>query len=197
MASFSAISTPDKRARHSPDGCAARTTERSRRHRRRHRAAICPTTRYRRESPRSPRERGSTAESAGLHKQGVDEGARLITAACNRPRARKGYYVVPTIFSDVTNDMTIAQEEILDRAVHHSLRQRRRSDRHRERFQVRTCRRGVGIDGRESVRSCSQNTHGQVSINGGSFNVIAPFGGYRQSGIGASSASMASKSSSK
>src|ERR1700689_3205819 len=45
--------------------------------------------------------------------KGVDEGARIITGGVQPPEGlEKGYYVVPTIFSDVRNDMTIAQEEI-------------------------------------------------------------------------------------
>ena len=45
--------------------------------------------------------------------KGIDEGARLICGGVTPPEGlEKGYYVAPTIFSDVRNDMTIAQEEI-------------------------------------------------------------------------------------
>ena len=45
--------------------------------------------------------------------KGIDEGARIITGGVTPPEGLEaGYYVAPTIFSDVRNDMTIAQEEI-------------------------------------------------------------------------------------
>jgi aldehyde dehydrogenase (NAD+) len=49
----------------------------------------------------------------GLIQKGIDEGARLVAGGPGRPDGlNKGFYVRPTIFADVTNDMTIAQEEI-------------------------------------------------------------------------------------
>jgi aldehyde dehydrogenase (NAD+) len=48
-----------------------------------------------------------------LIQKGIDEGARLITGGLGRPEGfNRGYFVRPTIFADVTNDMTIAKEEI-------------------------------------------------------------------------------------
>ncbi len=48
-----------------------------------------------------------------LIQKGIDEGARLETGGTGRPDGlNAGYYIKPTIFSHVTNDMTIAQEEI-------------------------------------------------------------------------------------
>ena len=44
---------------------------------------------------------------------GIDEGARLVAGGTGRPEGRsEGYFVKPTVFADVTNDMTIAREEI-------------------------------------------------------------------------------------
>ncbi|MEM6423362.1 MAG: aldehyde dehydrogenase family protein, partial [Pseudomonadota bacterium] len=49
----------------------------------------------------------------GLIGQGIDEGARLVAGGIGRPEGlNRGYYVRPTVFADVTNDMTIAREEI-------------------------------------------------------------------------------------
>ena len=49
----------------------------------------------------------------GLIKKGIDEGATLVAGGPGRPEGLdKGYYVKPTVFANVTNDMTIAREEI-------------------------------------------------------------------------------------
>ena len=49
----------------------------------------------------------------GLIKKGIDEGATLVAGGLGRPEGvNKGFYVRPTVFADVTNDMTIAREEI-------------------------------------------------------------------------------------
>merc|ERR1712232_1055497 len=49
----------------------------------------------------------------GYIKKGIDEGARLVTGGPGKPQGLEdGYYVKPTVFADVNNKMTIAQEEI-------------------------------------------------------------------------------------
>jgi aldehyde dehydrogenase (NAD+) len=49
----------------------------------------------------------------GLIQQGIDEGARLVAGGTGRPEGtNRGYFVRPTVFADVSNDMTIAREEI-------------------------------------------------------------------------------------
>ena len=49
----------------------------------------------------------------GLIQKGIDEGATLVVGGTGRPDGLdKGYYVKPTVFANVTNDMTIAREEI-------------------------------------------------------------------------------------
>jgi aldehyde dehydrogenase (NAD+) len=48
-----------------------------------------------------------------LIQKGIDEGARLVAGGVGRPDGlNRGFYVRPTVFADVTNDMTIAREEI-------------------------------------------------------------------------------------
>ena len=48
-----------------------------------------------------------------LIQTGIDEGARLVAGGTGRPEGvNRGFYVKPTVFADVTNDMTIAREEI-------------------------------------------------------------------------------------
>jgi acyl-CoA reductase-like NAD-dependent aldehyde dehydrogenase len=118
--------------------------------------------------------------------KGVDEGARLITGGVQPPEGlEKGYYVVPTIFSDVTNDMTIAQEEIFGPVlciIPYDSEEEAIAIANDSKYGLAG---GVWASTDEKAFEVARKIRtGQVSINGGSFNVIAPFGGYRQSGIG-------------
>ena len=67
-------------------------------------------------SGRADRPASSTPSSAtasrGYIEKGVAEGARLVAGGPDAPAPRQGYYVSPTVFADVTPEMTIAQEEI-------------------------------------------------------------------------------------
>jgi acyl-CoA reductase-like NAD-dependent aldehyde dehydrogenase len=118
--------------------------------------------------------------------KGIDEGATLVAGGTDMPDGRNaGYFVRPTIFSDVTNDMTIAQEEIFGPVL--------------VIIPYDTEQEGIDI-ANDSVFGLSGAVHsgdpekakavarqirtGQVSVNGGAFNVSAPFGGYKQSGNG-------------
>jgi aldehyde dehydrogenase (NAD+) len=59
-----------------------------------------------------------------LIKKGIDEGATLVAGGPGLPEGvNKGFYVRPTIFADVTNDMTIAREEIFGTGADHHRRQ--------------------------------------------------------------------------
>jgi acyl-CoA reductase-like NAD-dependent aldehyde dehydrogenase len=97
----------------------------------------------------------------------------------------RGYRVEPTVFSDVTRDMTIAQEEIFGPAL--SIIP---YDTEEEAIEIANdssyglaC--GVWATTNEKTFEEARTVcTGQVEINGGSFNVIAPFRGYKQSGIG-------------
>jgi aldehyde dehydrogenase (NAD+) len=63
-----------------------------------------------------------------LIKRGIEEGAELVVGGIGRPEGiRKGYFVKPTVFASVENEMTIAREENFRAGpFHHSLRRRRR-----------------------------------------------------------------------
>ena len=122
----------------------------------------------------------------GYIEKGQEEGARLVAGGAEPPEGLdKGYFVRPTVFSDVTSEMTIAQEEIFgpvlaiipyddeDDAI------RIAND------SVYGLAGGVwSADEERAKRVASQIRTGQVEINGGAFNPMAPFGGYKQSGHG-------------
>ena len=122
----------------------------------------------------------------GYIQKGIDEGAKLVTGGTEPPEGlEKGYFVRPTVFSEVTTDMTIAQEEIFGPVL--SI-----LPYDTEEEAVRIANDTVyGLAGAvwsadqahaESV--ARQMRTGQVDVNGGRFNTSAPFGGYKQSGIG-------------
>jgi aldehyde dehydrogenase (NAD+) len=119
-------------------------------------------------------------------RQGIEEGATLVTGGPEQPEGfPRGYYVKPTVFADVRNDMTIAQEEIfgpvlavipyddVDDAV------RIANDT------IYGLHAGVfGPDQDTATKVARRIEAGQVDINGQKFNPLAPFGGYKQSGTG-------------
>lgn len=120
----------------------------------------------------------------GYIEQGVKEGARLVAGGADGPR-EQGYYVRPTVFADVTPEMTIAQEEIFGPVVS-LLRYEDEADA--EAIANGTVYGLAGAvwagDDAEAVAFARRLHTGQVDINGGSFNPLAPFGGYKESGVG-------------
>jgi len=118
--------------------------------------------------------------------KGIDEGATLVTGGTTPPEGRNtGYFVQPTIFSDVKNDMVIAQEEIFGPVLAIIP-----YDTEEEAIEIANDS-IFGLSGavwsgdpERAKRVAKQIRTGQVSVNGGGFNVNAPFGGYKQSGIG-------------
>ncbi|MFD7709049.1 aldehyde dehydrogenase family protein [Streptomyces sp. NPDC059785] len=120
----------------------------------------------------------------GYIEKGVAEGARLVAGGPEAPR-EQGYYVSPTVFADVTPDMTIAQEEIFG-PVLTVLRYEDEEDALR--IANGTVYGLAGAvwagDEAEAVAFARRLDTGQVDINGGRFNPLAPFGGYKQSGVG-------------
>ncbi|WP_181766181.1 aldehyde dehydrogenase family protein [Streptomyces albidus (ex Kaewkla and Franco 2022)] len=122
----------------------------------------------------------------GYISQGVKDGATLVAGGPDAPEGHEqGCYVQPTVFAGVTPEMTIAQEEIFG-PVLSILKYEDVEDA------VRIANGTVyGLAGavwsedeEEAVAFARRLDTGQVDINGGRFNPLAPFGGYKQSGIG-------------
>lgn len=124
------------------------------------------------------------ARVRGYIEKGVAEGARLVAGGPESPR-EQGYFVAPTVFADVTPDMTIAQEEIFG-PVLSVLRYEDEEDALRIANGTVYGLAGAVWAGDESeaVAFARRMDTGQVDINGGRFNPLAPFGGYKQSGVG-------------
>ncbi len=122
----------------------------------------------------------------GYIQKGIDEGAKLLVGGTEPPEGLEvGYFVQPTVFSEVTSDMTIAQEEIFGPVL--SILP---YDTEEEAIRIANdsiygLAGGVwSADQGHAEAVARQLRTGQVDINGGAFNPVAPFGGYKQSGIG-------------
>ncbi|MEU6824637.1 aldehyde dehydrogenase family protein [Streptomyces atriruber] len=126
------------------------------------------------------------ARVRGYIEKGVEEGARIVAGGAESPKDKdKGYYVQPTVFADVTPEMTIAQEEIFGPVVS-IIRYEDEDDALRIANGTVYGLAGAvwAADDAEAVAFARRMDTGQVDINGGSFNPLAPFGGYKQSGVG-------------
>ena len=118
--------------------------------------------------------------------KGIDEGARLICGGVDAPEGfEDGFYVAPTIFSDVRNEMAIAQEEIFGPVlaiIPYDTEEDAIAIANDSTYGLAG---GVWAASDEKAFEVARKLRtGQVEINGGAFNVVAPFGGYKQSGIG-------------
>ncbi len=122
----------------------------------------------------------------GYIKKGIDEGASLLCGGVDPPAGLdKGYYVQPTVFSDVTTTMTIAQEEIFGPVL--AIMPYNSEDEAVIIANDTVYGLSGGVwsgDKTHAERVARRLRTGQVAINGADFNPIAPFGGYKQSGIG-------------
>ena len=117
---------------------------------------------------------------------GLKEGADLL---CGGPEAptelAHGYFVQPTIFGKVTSDMTIAQSEIFG-PVLSIMTYRTEADAIKIANDSRYGLGGAVWSGNKerAMKVAKEMRTGQVDINGGAFNLMAPFGGFKQSGYG-------------
>jgi aldehyde dehydrogenase (NAD+) len=122
----------------------------------------------------------------GYIEKGVAEGARLVTGGSARPAGlTRGCYVEPTVFADVTPDMTVAQEEIFGPVLcllAYSSEEEAVAIANGTRYGLAAAVWSGDQD--HAVAVARQLRAGQVEINGGAFNVAAPFGGFGQSGYG-------------
>ncbi|MBP7342077.1 MAG: aldehyde dehydrogenase family protein [Syntrophaceae bacterium] len=117
---------------------------------------------------------------------GMSEGATLVTGGPEPPEnLPKGYYVKPTLFADVKPDMAIAQEEIFGPVL--CILPYRTED---EAIEIaNNSRYGLSgsvwsADPERANAAARQIRSGQVFINGADFDINAPAGGYKQSGLG-------------
>ena len=117
---------------------------------------------------------------------GIDEGARLLAGGMGKPDGfETGWYVKPTIFADVSNDMRIAQEEIFGPVLVIIP-----FESEEEAIKIANdSPYGLGAylqtgDKERAQRVSKALRAGAVHINGGGFNYGSPFGGYKQSGNG-------------
>jgi acyl-CoA reductase-like NAD-dependent aldehyde dehydrogenase len=122
----------------------------------------------------------------GYIQKGVDEGATLVTGGAEAPEGLdKGFFVRPTVFSNVTRDMTIAKEEIFGPVL--SILP---YDTEEEAIEIANdtiygLAGGVWSGDQERAKKVARQMRtGQVEVNGGGFNLMAPFGGFKQSGHG-------------
>jgi aldehyde dehydrogenase (NAD+) len=122
----------------------------------------------------------------GFIKKGIEEGARLVTGGPEKPEGLdKGFYVKPTVFADVNNDMTIAREEIFGPVL-------TIIPYENEEDAIRIANDTIyGLGGNvwagtkeHGIEVAKKIRTGQISVNGGRYNPLAPFGGYKQSGLG-------------
>jgi aldehyde dehydrogenase (NAD+) len=121
-----------------------------------------------------------------LIEAGVSEGARLVAGGPGRPEGlNRGYYVRPTVFADVTPDMTIAREEIFGPVL--SILAYRDVEEAVAIANDTEYGLAAYVSGGDlaKVREVGSRLRaGQVSLNGAGGDFMAPFGGYKQSGNG-------------
>lgn len=122
----------------------------------------------------------------GLIEAGIKEGATLLAGGLGRPDGlNRGYYVKPTVFADVTNDMTIAKEEIFGPVL--SIMS---FDSEEEAVRIANDT-PYGLtsyvqtgDPERAKRLARQLRAGMIQLNGAGRAPGSPFGGYKQSGNG-------------
>jgi len=122
----------------------------------------------------------------GYIEAGIREGATLVVGGPEQPEGLdKGYYVKPTVFADVMQEMTIAREEIFGPVL---VIMPYKTEEEAIEIANGTV---YGLSGsvwsgdiERARRVAKEIRSGQVFVNGGDFDINAPAGGYKQSGIG-------------
>lgn len=117
---------------------------------------------------------------------GLEEGARLVAGGVEKPAGlEKGAYVRPTIFADVKNSMRIAQEEIFGPVlciIPYETEEEAIAIANDSPYGLSGA---VWAPTVEKAKAVARKVRtGQLALNGGAFNPLAPFGGYKQSGNG-------------
>ncbi|HEV7257926.1 MAG TPA: aldehyde dehydrogenase family protein [Bosea sp. (in: a-proteobacteria)] len=122
----------------------------------------------------------------GYIRKGIEEGARLVTGGEGRPEGRaRGFFARPTVFADVSNDMTIAREEIFGPVLcviayddeDHAIEIANDTE-----FGLHAY--VVGEDVGRARALAGRIDAGRVAINAVLHEPLAPFGGFKESGIG-------------
>ncbi len=118
--------------------------------------------------------------------QAIAEGARLVTGGPEPPEGLpRGYFVRPTVFAEVTPEMTVAREEIFGPVLcvlpfedeEHAIRLANDTT-------YGLAAAVWSADAERAQRVARKIRAGQVAINGGRYNPLAPFGGFKESGLG-------------
>ena len=121
-----------------------------------------------------------------LIQKGIDEGAELVCGGTGKPEAlQTGYYVKPTVFGNVRNDMTIAREEIFGTVLAilpYATEEEAITLANDTEYGLSGC--VYSGDRKHAVAVASKLRTGQIHINGASVDFTAPFGGYKKSGNG-------------
>ncbi len=123
---------------------------------------------------------------SGYIASGIAEGATLVAGGEGMPEGQdKGYFVKPTVFADVTSKMTVFREEIFGPVLTITTYETEEEAIALANDSEYGLSGGVwSNDEDRAMRVARALRTGQVSINGGSFNISAPFGGYKLSGNG-------------
>jgi betaine-aldehyde dehydrogenase len=120
-------------------------------------------------------------------RKGVQEGAQLLAGGAEPPEGAPagGYYVRPTVFGNVKNSMTIAQEEIFGPVLSIiAFKDEEEAIRLANDTPYGLAGAVWSKDEARAQRVARRIRAGQVDVNGGAFNMNAPFGGFKQSGHG-------------
>jgi aldehyde dehydrogenase (NAD+) len=121
-----------------------------------------------------------------LIQKGIDEGAELVCGGTGKPDGlQSGCYVRPTVFGNVSNDMSIAREEIFGPVLAilpYETEQEAIALANDTEYGLSGCVYSGDVE--HAVAVASKLRAGQVHINGASVDFTAPFGGYKKSGNG-------------